>query len=90
MLDVSVNWDRMSKGIQWPKMKLTYVDGSVECTDGTTYQYEHGLRKKGKRPVKIEVQEDVSNEMSSYLYTSLGYDGTLVDENGYNYDTSNI
>ena len=90
MLDVSVNWGRMSKGIQWPKMKLTYVDGSVECTDGTTYQYEHGLRKKGKRPVKIEVQEDVSNEMSSYLYTSLGYDGTLVDENGYNYDTSNI
>ena len=82
MLDVSVNWDRMSKGIQWPKMKLTYVDNSVECTDGTTYQCEHGLRSNGKRPIKIELMESVSTEMSSYLYTSLGYDGTLVDVNG--------
>ena len=82
MLDVSVNWDRMSKGIQWPKMKLIYVDGSTEYTDGTTFQYEHGLRKDGKRPIKIEVQEDASNEMLSYLYTSLGYDGTLIDVNG--------
>ena len=82
MLDVSVNWDRMSKGIQWPKMKLTYVDGSTEYTDGTTFQYEHGLRKDGKRPIKIEVQEDASNEMLSYLYTSLSYDGMLIDVNG--------
>ena len=83
MLAVSVNWDRMSKGVQWPKMKLTYVDGSVEYTDGTTYQYEHGLRNDGgKRPIKIELMESVSTEMSSYLYTSLSYDGTLIDVNG--------
>ena len=82
MLDKSIHWDRMSKGIQWPKMKLTYADDSVEYTDGITYQNEHGLRKDGKRPIKIEVEEDTSNEMLSYLYTSLGYGGTLIDVNG--------
>ena len=82
MLDKSIHWDRMSKGIKWPKMKLTYVDGSSEYTDGTTYQYEHGLCNNGKRPIKIELMESVSTEMSSYLYTSLSYEGTLVDVNG--------
>ena len=81
-LDESIHWDRMSKGVQWPKMRLTYVDDSVEYIDGTTYQYEHGLRKDGKRPIKIELMESVSTEMSSYLYTSLSYDGTLIDVNG--------
>ena len=77
-LDKSIHWDRMSNGVHWPKMTLIYSDGHKEYTEGDTYQYQHGLRKDGKRPAKIEVEEDVSNEMSSYLYTSLSYDGTLI------------
>ena len=53
MLDKSIYWDRMSCGIKWPKMVLTYKDGSIEETDGTTYQCQHGLRSSGKRPIKI-------------------------------------
>lgn len=76
MLDKSVYWDRISKGIKWPKMVLTYSDGSTEQTDGSTYQYEHGLRTHGKRPIKIELEE---TEVLSYLCNSLATNGKVLD-----------
>lgn len=77
MLDEPIHWDRMSRGTKWPKMVLTFADGSVEHTDGSTYQCQHGLRKNGKRPVNIEVLEDVDNEVLSCLYNSLSVNGTI-------------
>ena len=71
MLDKSIHWDRMSKGIKWPKMVLTYKDGSTEETDGNTYQYQHGLRLKGKRPIKIILLEETDEETISYLYSAI-------------------
>ena len=71
MLDESIYWDRMSYGIKWPKMVLTYKDGSTEETDGTTYQYQHGLRSNGKRPIKIDLLEETDEETLGYLYSTL-------------------
>ena len=87
MLDESIHWDRMSKGVKWPKMTLTYSDGSVEYTDGSTYQYQHGLKRNGKRPVKIELGEKVTLEMLDTLCTNHlhAIDKTLLDVKGKNY-----
>ena len=83
MLDKSVNWDRMSRGVKWPKMTLTYSDGSVEHTKGTTYQYEHGLRRNGRRPVKIELNENsVDSDTLDHLRNSLAVNGDLVINSG--------
>ena len=71
MLDESIHWDRMSYGIKWPKAVMTYKDGSTEETDGTTYQYQHGLRSNGKRPIKIVLLEETDEETISYLYSTL-------------------
>ncbi len=77
MLDKSIYWDRMSCGIKWPKMVLTYKDGSIEETDGTTYQYQHGLRSNGKRPIKIVLLEETDEEIISYLYNALAAFGEV-------------
>ncbi len=77
MLDKSIYWDRMSYGIKWPKMVLTYKDGSIEETDGTTYQYQHGLRLNGKRPIKIVLLEETDEETISYLYNALAAFGEV-------------
>jgi len=77
MLDKSIYWDRMSHGIKWPKMVLTYKDGSIEETDGTTYQYQHGLRSNGKRPTKIVLLEETDEETISYLYNALAAFGEV-------------
>ena len=83
MLDKSMCWDRMSKGIQWPKMQLLYKDGNVEETDGTTYQYEHGLRVNGRRPIKITLLCDDDDELMDYLkYVVQPLTGTVEVLNG--------
>ena len=77
MLDESIHWDRISYGVKWPKMVLTYKDGSTEETDGTTYQYQHGLKSNGKRPIKIVLLEETDEETISYLYSSLAFLGEV-------------
>ncbi len=71
MLDESIYWDRMSRGIKWPIAVMTYKDGSTEETDGTTYQCQHGLRSNGKRPIKIVLLEEIDEETIGYLYSTL-------------------